>query len=56
MGFPCAVRRNAAASEGVSQVAVAVVRRIDRASNQSALKATTVETEDTVPTLTRRTP
>ena len=39
-------------AKGVSQV----VRRLDRASNQSRLKATTVETEDTVPTLARRTP
>jgi hypothetical protein len=43
-------------AKGVSQVAVAVVCRLDRASNQSRPKAATVETEDTVPTLARRTP
>lgn len=43
-------------AKGVSQVAVAVVCRLDRASNQSRPKAATVKTEDTVPTLARRTP
>jgi hypothetical protein len=36
-------------AKGVSQVAVAVVCRLDRASNESRPKAATVETEDTVP-------
>jgi len=31
-------------AKGVSQVAVAVLRRLDRASNQSRLTATNVET------------
>jgi hypothetical protein len=32
------------------------VRRLDRGQHQSRLKAAAAETEDTFPTLTRRTP